>query len=193
MIEQIAQLTDRIRACDQEIERLIEEDYPEALLLQQVNGVGRSRPALCTDHRRPGTVQTSRDVPAYLGLTPASDQSGERTGKCASRKREIFLRRLVVQSAHYVSGPFGTDCDLRRWGLKLAGPLVRGKVNKQRKKRSHSGRGPKLTMLLHALWRSTAPYEPLRLAASKSCLETQSPPHPISLKGTPRPGDARQG
>jgi transposase len=27
---------------------------------------------------------------------------------------------LLVQGAHYILGPFGSDCDLRRWGLKLA-------------------------------------------------------------------------
>jgi hypothetical protein len=26
----------------------------------------------------------------------------------------------MVQGAHHILGPFGKDCDLRRWGLKLA-------------------------------------------------------------------------
>ena len=28
------------------------------------------------------------------------------------------LRTLLVQGAQHILGPFGTDCDLRRWGLE---------------------------------------------------------------------------
>ena len=31
-----------------------------------------------------------------------------------------MLRRLLVGSAHYVVGPFGSDSDLRRHGQKIA-------------------------------------------------------------------------
>jgi outer membrane protein TolC len=31
-----------------------------------------------------------------------------------------MVRRLLVGSANYILGPFGPDCDLRRWGLALA-------------------------------------------------------------------------
>lgn len=169
VIEQIAQLTEKIRSYDQQIERLIEEDYPEALLLQQVNGVGPiTSLAYVLTIEDPQRFATSRDVPAYLGLTPGRDQSGERDPQMRITKAgDVFLRRLLVQSAHYVIGPFGTDSDLRRWGLKLAGPPVRGKVSKQPKKRAVVAVARKLTVLLHALWRSAAPYEPLRLTLRK--------------------------
>lgn len=32
----------------------------------------------------------------------------------------LTIRQLLVQGAQHILGPFGTDCDLRRWGLKLA-------------------------------------------------------------------------
>ena len=32
----------------------------------------------------------------------------------------IYLRTLLVQSAQYILGHYGTDCALRRWGLRLA-------------------------------------------------------------------------
>jgi hypothetical protein len=31
-----------------------------------------------------------------------------------------MLRRLLVGSAHYILGPFGSDSDLRRYGEKIA-------------------------------------------------------------------------
>ena len=30
------------------------------------------------------------------------------------------MRRLLVNAAHYILGPFGPDCDLRRFGQKVS-------------------------------------------------------------------------
>src|SRR5215472_292332 len=41
--------------------------------------------------------------------------------RCTSAKKAIpILRTLLVQGAQHILGPFGVDCDLRRWALKLA-------------------------------------------------------------------------
>jgi hypothetical protein len=37
-----------------------------------------------------------------------------------SKEGDPYLRTLLVQGAQHILGPFGPDCDLRRWGLKLA-------------------------------------------------------------------------
>ena len=68
-----------------------------------------------------------------------------------------MLRRLLVQCGHYLLGPLGPDCDLRRWGLELA---ERG--GKNAKKRAVVAVARKLAVLLHRLWISGAEYEPLR-------------------------------
>jgi hypothetical protein len=68
-----------------------------------------------------------------------------------------MLRRLLVGSAHYILGPFGEDCDLRRLGLKLA---ARG--GKNAKKRAVVAVARKLAVLLHSLWVTGEVYEPLR-------------------------------
>jgi transposase len=61
-------------------------------------------------------------VGAYLGLVPGKDQSGDRDpGKRISGEGDEMLRRLLVDSAHYILGPFGPDTDLRRHGEKIAG------------------------------------------------------------------------
>jgi transposase len=66
-----------------------------------------------------------------------------------------------VQSAQYILGPFGEDCDLRRWGLKL----MHGGTNKILKKKAVVAVARKLAVLLHRLWLTGEVYEPLRQAA----------------------------
>jgi transposase len=174
VIEQIAALTEGINQYDQEIERLIAERYPEALGLQQVKGVGPiTSLAYVLTIEDPGRFPTSRDVGAYLGLTPGRRQTGESDPEMHITKAgDVFLRKLVVQAAQYILGPFGVDCDLRRWGLRLAGTPANAeghmqKGSKQRKKRAIVAVARKLAVLLHALWRSGEVYEPLRWASRK--------------------------
>ena len=103
----------------------------------------------------------SRDVGPYLGLTPRRDQSGEQRSPVAHHKKagDAFLRRLLTECAHYILGPFGTDCDLRRWGLKLAGTS-----SKKARKRAITAVARKLAVLLHRLWITGEVYEPLRVS-----------------------------
>ena len=70
-----------------------------------------------------------------------------------------MLRRLLVQCAQYILGPFGRDSDLRRKGLDIA---RRG--GKAAKKRAVVAVARKLAVLLHQLWLSGATYEPLHEA-----------------------------
>jgi transposase len=67
-----------------------------------------------------------------------------------------MLRKLLVGSAHYITGPFGSDSDLRRHGEKIAS---RGAKNA--KKRAAVAVARKLSVLLHRLWVSGEVYEPL--------------------------------
>jgi transposase len=73
-----------------------------------------------------------------------------------SRERGI-LRKLLVGSAHYILGPFGSDSDLRRYGEKIA-----SRGGKNSKKRAVVAVARKLAVLLHSLWLSAELYEPLR-------------------------------
>jgi hypothetical protein len=67
-----------------------------------------------------------------------------------------MMRRLLVQSAQYILGPFGEDSDLRRHGMKIA---ERG--GKNGKKRAVVAVARKLAVLLHRLWRTGEVYNPL--------------------------------
>jgi transposase len=78
-----------------------------------------------------------------------------------TKEGDVYLRRLLVQGAHYIMGSRGPDTDLKRWGLKLA-----GNGSKKAKKRAVVGVARKLAVLLHHLWVSGEEYEPLRNSAA---------------------------
>ena len=60
----------------------------------------------------------------------------------------------MVTAAHYILGPFGSDTDLRRFGLRLA---ERG--GKAAKKRAAVAVARKLSVLLHRLWITGEEYQ----------------------------------
>jgi transposase len=88
---------------------------------------------------------------------PATNRSGDRNPqKHISKEGDEMLRRLLVGSAHYILGPFGSDSDLRRHGEKLA-----SRGGKNAKKRAVVAVARKLAVLLHSLWVSGEAYDPL--------------------------------
>jgi transposase len=106
----------------------------------------------------PARLAKSREVGPYGGLVPKQDESGESSPQLGITKTgDIMLRRLLVGSAHYILGPFGEDCDLRRQGMKLA---ARG--GKNAKRRAIVAVARKLAVLLHRLWVTGEVYQPLR-------------------------------
>ena len=93
-----------------------------------------------------------------MGLRPRRSDSGQSQPQLRITKEgDWYLRKLLVQGAHCILGPFGQDSDLRRWGLKLA---ARG--GKNAKKRAVIAVARKLAVLLHRLWIGGKVYEPLR-------------------------------
>jgi transposase len=88
---------------------------------------------------------------------PATNRSGDRNPqKHISKEGDEMLRRLLVGSAHYILGPFGSDSDLRRHGEKIA-----SRGGKNAKKRAAVATARKLSVLLHSLWVSGEAYDPL--------------------------------
>jgi len=151
-------LSEQIGEYNERIEKLAQTSYPEVALLKQIKGVGTliAMTFLLTleDAHRFGK---SRDVGCYLGLQPGRRNSGQSEPQMhISKEGDPYLRTLLVQGAQHILGPFGVDCDLRRWGLKLA---ERGGRNA--KKRAIIATARKLAVLLHHLWVSGEVYEPL--------------------------------
>jgi transposase len=158
LLSAIAELSQRICEYNERIERLAAEDYPQVELLKQVKGVGTliALTFLLT-LEDPHRFGKSRDVGGYLGLQPGRRKSGKSEPQMhISKEGDPYLRTLLVQGAQHILGPFGVDCDLRRWGLKLA---ERGGRNG--KKRAIVATARKLAVLLHHLWLSGEVYEPL--------------------------------
>jgi transposase len=162
VLEQIGSLTERIREYERRLEAISIEHYAqETALLRQVEGVGGlTALTFVLTLEDPYRFEKSRSVGAYLGLVPAKDQSGDRDPqKRISKEGDEMLRKLLVGSAHYVLGPFGSDSDLRRHGEKIA-----SRGGKNSKKRAAVAVARKLAVLLHRLWVTAEVYDPLHNA-----------------------------
>lgn len=161
LLEVIADLSERIRRFDQDVEALAQR-FPVTERLRQIKGVGALTAlvfVLTLDD--PHRFARSRSVGAYLGLVPASRSSGNSTPQLPITKHgDSLLRRLLVQASHYILGPFGQASDLRSFGQELS---RRG--GKSGKKRAVVAVARKLAVLLHRLWISGEDYDPHRQSA----------------------------
>lgn len=158
LLDEIESLSERIAEYNDRLEALAQDSYPQVALLKQIKGVGTliALTFLLT-LEDPHRFRKSRDVGGYLGLQPARRNSGQSEPQLhISKEGDPYLRTLLVQGAQHILGPFGVDCDLRRWGLKLA---ERG--GRTGKKRAIIATARKLAVLLHHLWVSGEAYEPL--------------------------------
>lgn len=158
VLEVIEALTLRIKIFDKKIEAISQERYPETELLRKIKGVG---PITALTYiltlEDPHKFTRSRQVGSYLGLVPRRDQSGETDKQLHITKAgSPYLRKLLVNCAQYILGHFGEDCDLRRFGLRIAS---RGGKNAQR--RAVVAVARKLSVLMHRLWKNGEIYDPL--------------------------------
>jgi transposase len=159
LLRVIDQLSEEVAALDQWIEHVARQQYPAYQLLERVNGVGTlTAVTYMLTLGDAGRFQRSRDVGAYLGMRPRQKDSGSSSPQLGITKTgDAYLRKLLVNCAHYMIGKFGADSDLRRFGLRLA---ARG--GKNAKKRAAVAVARKLSVLLHRLWVSGEAYEALR-------------------------------
>ena len=159
VLEVIESLTERIRASEKRLEQMADERYPETRHLRAVPGVG-ALVALTYVFaiEDPERFAKSRSVGSFLGLRPRRAQSGTRDPQLRITKAgDGEARRHLVLAAQYILGPHGPDCDLKRFGLRIA---ERG--GKAAKKRAVIAVARKLAVLLHQLWVTGKPYEPHR-------------------------------
>jgi len=158
LLEQIASLTQQIKALNQKIQALADDDYPQTKLLRQIKGIGPiTSLAFVLTLADPQRFQRSRTVGSYLGLVPGRKKSGQSDPqKRITKQGDSGLRRLLVNASHYILGPFGPDCDLRRFGQKIS-----SRGGKLAKKKAIVAVSRKLAVLLHHLWRTGQVYEPL--------------------------------
>jgi len=142
----IVSLSEQIREYGEHIKALAQHSYPKVALLKAGQGRGPLIALIfLLTLEDPQRFRKSRDVGCYLGLQPGRRNSGQSEPQMhISKEGDPYLRTLLVQGAQHILGPFGIECDLRRWGLKLA---ERG--GKSGKKRAIIATARKLAVLLH--------------------------------------------
>lgn len=155
MLDLVNLQTKQIRGYDREVVKLIATRYPEVNVLLQVPGVGNLtaltyRLTLGDANR----FRSSRQVGAYLGLTPGQRQSGRSDPELRITKAgDKLLRRLLVQCAQYILSHPTAEGALRDWGLKKA------EGGKRARQRAVVAVARKLAVLLHRLWTTGMVYE----------------------------------
>ena len=157
VLEQIAEMTLKIKHYDRKIQELGRTEYPESQALLKVHGVGPITAltfvlTLGSKER----FKQSRDVGCYLGLRPKRSQSGDRDPQLRITKAgNVYLRSLLIECANHILRPHGKDSALRQWGLHLA-----SRGGKQARNKSVVAVARKLAVLLHRLWTTQEPYMP---------------------------------
>jgi transposase len=110
-------LDEQIKQQDKTIERVAKQ-YPDVAVVSQPKGVGILTALVYVltieDKNR---FSKSRMAGGYLGLRPRKGESGNDDPQLRITKTgDPFVRRLLVNAANYILGPFGQDSELRRWG-----------------------------------------------------------------------------
>lgn len=152
-------LSASIKGYDTQIAAICARRPAAARLAQEIPGVGVLT-ALCyvLTVADPVRFRHVRDVAAYIGLVPRRSQSGSIDRQMQiSKTGNGLLRRLLVQSAHHILGPFGKESDLRTAGLALA---ARGA--KTGKKKAVVATARKLAVVMLSVWKSGEAFEPVR-------------------------------
>jgi transposase len=163
VLQQIAEMTLKIKQYDQQIRALSETSYPETQSLMKVHGVGPITAltfVLTLGNKE--RFGRSRDVGCYLGLRPKRSQSGERDPQLGITKAgNGYLRHLLIECANHILRPRGKDSALRQWGLHLA---ARG--GKQSRNKAVVAVARKLAVLLHRIWVTQEAYVPFYALAA---------------------------
>lgn len=127
--------------------KLLAGERPPARALMTVPGVGPiTALAFMTAIDDPARFARSRNVGAYLGLTPRRYASGEvdwngRISKCG----DALVRTYLFEAAGVLLTRVRKGCALKAWGLRIA------KRSGMKKARTAVAR--KLAVILHTMWR----------------------------------------
>jgi transposase len=131
---------------DRQVKRLARESKP-ARCLMSVPGVGPvTALAFMTAIDNPRRFGRSRNVGAYLGLTPRRHASGEvdwngRISKCG----DAMVRTYLFEAAGVLLTRVKKSCALKAWGLRLA--------KRSGLKKARTAVARKLAIILHTMWR----------------------------------------
>lgn len=150
LLQQICYLDLAIKEYDRLVRKLCKK-YPATKILQQITGVGElTSLAFVLIVGDPNRFDNAARLCAYLGIVPKQDQSGDTDKQLGITKKGNKLgRKLLIQAAHYILGPFGTDSELRSYGLR-----IQARGGKIAKKKSYVAVARKLVTVMLALWKN---------------------------------------
>lgn len=150
LLQQICYLDLAIKEYDRLIRKVCKK-YPATKILQQITGVGElTSLAFVLIVGDPNRFDNAARLCAYLGIVPKQDQSGDTDKQLGITKKGNKLgRKLLIQAAHYILGPFGTDSELRSYGLR-----IQARGGKIAKKKSYVAVARKLVTVMLALWKN---------------------------------------
>jgi transposase len=143
---------EQIAVLDRRLIRLAKGD-PTCRLLMTCPGVGVIvATSFAASIEAPEHFRHSRSVGAYLGLTPTRHQSGEtdRTGGI-SRRGDRLMRTYLFEAAASLLNRVRQDSALKTWGRALA--------KRTGFKHAAAAVARKLSVVLHAMWRSNTPFQ----------------------------------
>lgn len=146
-------LREQLRAIDDRLQKQAECD-PVCRKFLGVPGVGPltalSFYSLIED---PNRFENTRDIGAFLGLTPSLYASGTRSRSARiSRIGNKLTRSYLVTAATVLLSISKTDCALKRWGESLALRVGRGKAR--------VAVARKLSVLMLHLWKNDTDFDP---------------------------------
>jgi len=155
LLKLIDNVNKQIDAITDQVEKRAKKSGP-VQAITQIQGVGvLTAETFVHTLDDPSRFKRSRDVGAYLGLTPKRDQSGGHDPQLSITKAgDVYLRSLLVNCAHYILGPFGPPSDLRSHGERIAKD-----GNKNAKKRAVIAVARKLAVVMHRLWVTGEEYQ----------------------------------
>ena len=157
-----------LQTYEEKIKENSEEKYPETKRLTQIPGVGTlTATAFVLTLDDKNRIRQSRQVGPLLGMTPAQRQSSQSDPELGiSKEGDRYVRTLLVQGAQWIMGGRGPDCELKRFGQKIAGidpgqPVMKkDKKSRKRKNIAVVAVARKLGVLLHRLWVTGEKYDP---------------------------------
>lgn len=163
-VQSVEFMNQQIKSLEVQTEKMAKERYPITSTFEDVAGVGTIvSSTFAMTIGDPDRFPDARTVGAYIGMVPRQQSSGDSTPELSITKAgDGEVRRTLTIASNYIMGPFGPDCDLRRFGLRMIDNGRR--KGKNAKKRAIIAVARKLAVLLLHLWKTGAKYDPFHLA-----------------------------
>lgn len=164
VVQAIECLNQQIKGLEAQTKKMAKERYPITETFEAIAGVANIvSTTFALTIGDPDRFPDARTVGAYIGAVPRQASSGDSNPELSITKAgDGEVRRTMTIAANYIMGPFGPDCDLRRFGMRMIDNGRR--KGKNAKKRAILAVARKLAVLLLYLWKTGKKYDPFHLA-----------------------------